>query len=131
MGYAMFSSRELMLVSQINDLQYKLTELTMRQQDLSLISTAYTQQTQAYFNFTTQQFDQTAFNQYINSLPSGANISSLQDPNGTLSVISGIEKQIHMESKRYQTLLQAKQSELEAIEKGKEQGIKNATPKYA
>ena len=41
------------------------------------------------------------------------------------------EKQIEMESKRLQTQLQAKQTELEAISQGKEQGIKNATPKYA
>ncbi len=131
MGYAMFSSREIMLVSQINDLQYRLTELTMKQQDLSQMSSAYTTQAQQYYNFTTGQMDQDALDEAINNAAPGTNVNSLQDPNGTLQQISNAEKQIEMESKRLQTQLQAKQTELEAISQGKEQGIKNATPKYA
>lgn len=131
MGYAMFSSREIMLVSQINDLQYRLTELTMKQQDLSQMSSAYTTQAQTYYNFTTGQMDQDALDEAINNASPGTNVNSLQDPNGTLQQISNAEKQIEMESKRLQTQLQAKQTELEAISQGKEQGIKNATPKYA
>ena len=130
MGYAMFSSREIMLVSQINDLQYRLTELTMKQQDLSQMSSAYTTQAQTYYNFTTGQMDQDALDEAINNASPGTNVNSLQDPNGTLQQKKK-KKQIEMESKRLQTQLQAKQTELEAISQGKEQGIKNATPKYA
>ena len=137
MGYAMFCSRKIMLVSQINDLQYRLTELTMKQQDLSQLSSAYTThsayttQAQTYYNFTTREFDQAALDQAIANASPNADVNSLQDPNGTLKRISNAEKQIEMESKRLQTQLQAKQTELEAVEKGEEQGIKNATPKYA
>ena len=131
MGYAMYCSRKIMLVNQINDLQYRLTELTMKQQDLSQLSSAYTAQAQSYYNFTTGQFDQAALDQAIANASPNANVNSLQDPNGTLKRISNAEKQIEMESKRLQTQLQAKQTELEAVEKGEEQGIKNATPKYA
>ena len=84
MGYAMFSSREIMLVSQINDLQYRLTELTMKQQDLSQMSSAYTTQAQQYYNFTTGQMDQDALDEAINNAAPGTNVNSLQDPNGTL-----------------------------------------------
>ena len=131
MGYAMFSSREIMLVSQINDLQYRLTELTMKQQDLSQLSSAYTAQAQQYYNFTTGQVNQNVLDQIINNSSPGSNVATLQDPNGTLQQISNAEKQIEMESKRLQTQLQAKQTELDSISQGKEQGIKNATPKYA
>ena len=102
MGYAMFSSREIMLVSQINDLQYRLTELTMKQQDLSQMSSAYTTQAQTYYNFTTGQMDQDALDEAINNASPGTNVNSLQDPNGTLQQISNAEKQIEMESKRLQ-----------------------------
>ena len=131
MGYAMFSSREIMLVSQIHNLQYRLTELAMKQQDLSQLSSAYTTQAQTYYNFTTGEIDQDALDEAINNASPGTNVNSLQDPNGTLQQISNAEKQIEMESKRLQTQLQAKQQELDSIASGKEQGIKNATPKYA
>ena len=103
----------------------------MKQQDLSQMSSAYTTQAQTYYNFTTGQMDQDALDEAINNASPGTNVNSLQDPNGTLQQISNAEKQIEMESKRLQTQLQAKQTELEAISSGKEQGIKNATPKYA
>lgn len=127
MGYAMFCSRKIMLVAQINDLQYRLTELTMRQQDLALKSSAYTAQAQQN-GFNTTNMSDEQWTEYTNKLGSG---SAFQDPNSTLAAISAAEKQIEMESKRLQTQLQAKQTELEAVEKGEEQGIKNATPKYA
>ena len=131
MGYAMFCSRKIMLVNQINDLQYRLTELTMKQQDLSQLSSAYTTQAQQYYNFTTGVIDDDKLNQFISDCGINSGVNSIQDPLGTLQKISNAEKQIEMESKRLQTQLQAKQTELEAVEKGEEQGIKNATPKYA
>lgn len=131
MGYAMFCSRKIMLVNQINDLQYRLTELTMKQQDLSQLSSAYTAQAQSYYNFTTGQMDQAALDKAIADSSPNSGVNSFQDPEANLKKISNAEKQIEMESKRLQTQLQAKQTELEAVEKGEEQGIKNATPKYA
>lgn len=131
MGYAMFCSRKIMLVNQINDLQYRLTELTMKQQDLSQLSSAYTAQAQSYYNFTTGQIDQAALDKAIADSSPNSGVNSFQDPEANLKKISNAEKQIEMESKRLQTQLQAKQTELEAVEKGEEQGIKNATPKYA
>ena len=131
MGYAMFCSRKIMLVSQINDLQYRLTELTMKQQDLAQMSSAYTAQAQSYYNFTTGQMDQAALDKAIADSSPNSGVNSFQDPEANLKKISNAEKQIEMESKRLQTQLQAKQTELEAVEKGEEQGIKNATPKYA
>ena len=131
MGYAMFCSRKIMLVNQINDLQYRLTELTMKQQDLSQLSSAYTTQAQSYYNFTTGQMDQAALDKAIADSSPNSGVNSFQDPEANLKKISNAEKQIEMESKRLQTQLQAKQQELEAVEKGEEQGIKNATPKYA
>lgn len=127
----MFCSRKIMLVNQINDLQYRLTELTMKQQDLSQLSSAYTAQAQSYYNFTTGQMDQAALDKAIADSSPNSGVNSFQDPEANLKKISNAEKQIEMESKRLQTQLQAKQTELEAVEKGEEQGIKNATPKYA
>ncbi len=152
MGYAMFCARKLMLVSQINDLQYRIVELTMQQQSLAGRSSAIQAQRQAnYFNGqggltgsvapATNAYDIGNQGQNPNTLVNNQSGMTSSVPNGSvfddtaaqfdLYKISQAEKQIEMEMKRLETLLSAKQQEYEAVQKGEEQAIKMATPKYA
>lgn len=50
---------------------------------------------------------------------------------GTLKRIAAEEKKIQMEKARYEQQLKAMQAEVESCDRAEEQGIKNATPKYA
>lgn len=147
--YALFSCREVMIVGQIADLNFQITQLCQNQMNLATLGGvigdgSVTQQEFSSSDSTTQY----GINQVLSEADAASQLSgqafvqSATDGSGTMvfdqsyltniqAQISNTEKQIDTKRKILETRLAALQAELESVEQGKQQGIKMSTPRYA
>ena len=147
--YAMLTTRKLMVVSQIADVQFQIDQLYQNQMDLTSLGGIIgdgmvTQQEFANAGQKTQYgVNQILMEADTASQTSGyAFVQMSSDGMGTMvfdetyltniqAQISNAEKQIEMKRKQLETKLAALQQELQSVEQGEQQGIQMSVPKYA
>ncbi len=161
MGYAVFTARKLMLTNRINQLNFRIMQLSQQQQTLSkaagdkerqiswikgmfnTIGNAFTQrmnlQTQAAINQAGN--DPAALQQLLSGSYAMQNAMAQQfqfagmmidyQSSGDLQSVKDMENQIELERKNLETQVQALTAERQSVEKAEESEIKNSAPKFA
>ena len=147
--YAMLTTRKLMIISQISDLQFQITQLYQNQMDLTSLGGVIGDGTVTQQEFANSgQKTKYGVNQILMEADSASQTSGYTfvqmstDGMGSMvfdetyltnikAQISNSEKQIEMKREQLETKLAALQQELQAVEQGEEQGIKQSVPRYA
>lgn len=160
MGYAVFTARKLMLTNRINQLNFRIMQLSQQQQTLSkapatkkgrsrglrvcstqseTLSLKRNLQTQAAINQAGN--DPAALQQLLSGSYAMQNAMAQQfqfagmmidyQSSGDLQSVKDMENQIELERKNLETQVQALTAERQSVEKAEESEIKNSAPKFA
>lgn len=161
MGYAVFTARKLMLTNRINQLNFRIMQLSQQQQTLSKAAGDKERQV----SWVKSMFNSigNAFTQRLNIQTQGAMMQAGSDPQQLQNLLSGsyamqnamaqqfqfagmmidfqssgelqrvkdMENQIELERKNLETQVQALSAERQSVEKAEENEIKNSAPKFA
>ena len=147
--YAMLTTRKLMIISQISDLQFQITQLYQNQMDLTSLGGVIGDGTVTQQEFANSgQKTKYGVNQILMEADSASQTSGYSfvqmstDGMGSMvfdetyltniqAQISNSEKQIEMKREQLETKLKALEQELQAVDEGENQGIQMSAPKCA
>ena len=143
MGYAMFTMRKQFLTAQLNDINFKLMNLSQQKQELadvgSMLGDKGISQKELYNSSVgARRWAEGAIMSagQVGQVQSGSvsgeygwNFSDNASQALNYSLYQQ-EKRIDTEMNRLQTQLKAKEQELESVNQGEEKAIKRDTPKY-